>query len=50
MHWSTKSKISNNTNMHFKAIVFNKFVEDNLNDQAAEKDARDFIKTAGLCN
>lgn len=36
--------------MHLKAIVFNKFVEDNLNDQAAEKDARDFIKTAGLCN
>jgi len=50
MHRSTKSKISNYTNMHFKAIVFNKFVEDNLNDQAAEKDARDFIKTAGLCN
>ena len=49
MHWSTKSKISNYTNMHLKAIVFNKFVEDNLNDQAAEKDARDFIKTAGLC-
>ena len=34
----------------WKAVVFNKFVEDSITDSVAEKDSRDFIKTAALCN
>lgn len=30
--------------------MFNKFIEEGINDNMAEKDAKDFIKTAAICN
>jgi hypothetical protein len=33
-----------------KAFKFNKFMEENVNDSMAHKDANDFIMTAAICN
>jgi len=32
-----------------KAVKFNKYIDD-INDSLAERDARDFLKTAAVCN
>ncbi|CAD8077121.1 unnamed protein product [Paramecium sonneborni] len=35
---------------HSKAVKFNKYIEDSITDNQAEKDAKDFIKSVALCN
>ncbi|CAD8135789.1 unnamed protein product [Paramecium octaurelia] len=35
---------------HAKAVKFNKYIEDTITDNQAEKDAKDFIKSVALCN
>lgn len=33
-----------------KSKKFNKYIDESINDSAAEKDANDFIKSCAICN